>query len=87
VGTRRRIATSLDGTDISGAIPYSTIIVICAWRKTTTHGVLATKSTVRTVPSGREAETGGIVVAVGEVAAGLPMAFSSGADAVLADAG
>lgn len=87
LGIRRRIATSLDGTNISGAIPYSTIMVIGAWRKATTHGVLATKSVVGTVPSRREAETGGIVVAVCEAAAGLPLAFSTGADTVLADAG
>jgi hypothetical protein len=77
---RRRAATSLNRTDIPGAVPPRTVEVIGAWREAAAYSILATESIVGTVLSRCEAETGGISAAVRKAATSLPLALGSGAD-------
>ena len=77
--------TSLNRTYISGTIRPRAVKLISAWSKPTAHSILTTEPVVGTSPSRREAETGGIAIAILDVAAGLALTLGTTTSSVLTD--
>jgi hypothetical protein len=82
---RWRATTSLNRAFISRTISPCAIKVIGAWSKSTANSILTTEPVVGTIPSRREAETGGIAIAIRDVAAGLALTLGTTTNSVLTD--